>query len=60
MRKPYTTYAEIPQLIHDYILTVADENCIMTIPLDEINSFIEGLHEYYESKPETEEDGWVL
>lgn len=60
MRKPYQTYAEIPLMIQDYVLTVANEKRIMDIPLEEINSFIDGLHQYYETKPELEEDGWVL
>ena len=57
---PFRTYEEIPLLIREYVLTVADEKSIMDIPLEDINSFIDGLHKYYETKPETEEDGWVL
>ena len=60
MTKNYQTYAEIPLLIQEYVLTVAEEKRIMDIPLEDINSFIDGLHKYYETKPETEEDGWVL
>ena len=57
---PFRTYEDIPMLIRDYVLTVADEKSIMDIPLEDINSFIDGLHQYYETKPELEEDGWVL
>ena len=57
---PFRTYEEIPLLIREYVLTVADEKSIMDIPLEDINSFIDGLHKYYENVPETEEDGWVL
>ena len=60
MRKPYRTYAEIPLMIQDYVLTVANEKRIMDVPLEDINSFIDGLHQYHEMKPELEEDGWVL
>ena len=57
---PFRTYEEIPLLIREYVLTVADEKSIMNIPLEDINTFIDGLHQYYETKPELEEDGWVL
>ncbi len=57
---PFRTYEDIPVLIRDYVLSVADEKTIMDIPLEDINSFIDGLHQYYETKPELEEDGWVL
>jgi len=60
MRKSYQSYEEIPVLIREYVLTVADEKRIMDIPLEDINSFLDGLHVYYETKPELEEDGWVL
>ena len=57
---PFRTYDEIPVLIREYVLTVADEKSIMDIPLEDINTFIDGLHQYYETKSELEEDGWVL
>lgn len=60
MRKPYETYAEIPPLVSEYILTVANKKHIMSIPLEEINSFLMDLHAYYKQKEEVEEDGWVL
>ena len=59
MIKQYHTYAEIPLLIKEYILTVAEEKHIMDISLEDINSFIYGLHEYYENQPEEEIDGWA-
>jgi hypothetical protein len=59
MRKHYNTYAEIPPLIEDYILTVAERKHIMSIPLSEINSFLDGLHDYYKTKQEEYSEGWV-
>lgn len=59
MRKQYRTYAEIPELVAEYILTVAEKRHIMTIPLDEINGFLDGLHEYYKTKNEEHTEGWV-
>jgi hypothetical protein len=59
MRKPYLTYAEIPETVSDYILTVAEKRHIMTIPLDEINRFLDDLHEYYKNKQEEYSEGWV-
>lgn len=59
MRKHYRTYAEIPPLVADYILTVAERKHIMSIPLDDINSFLDGLHEYHKTKQEEYSEGWV-
>jgi hypothetical protein len=59
MRKHYQTYAEIPPLVADYILTVAEKHHIMSIPLEDINSFLDGLHEFYKKQPEEYIDGWV-
>lgn len=59
MRKPYNSYAEIPPLVEDYILTVAEKKHIMSVPLDEINSFLDGLHEYLMTKEEEFIEGWV-
>jgi hypothetical protein len=59
MRKHYMTYAEIPPLVEDYILTVAERKHIMTIPLEEINSFLDGLHEHLARKDEEYSEGWV-
>jgi hypothetical protein len=60
MRKPYETYAQIPPMVEDYILTVAEKKHIMTIPLEEINSFLDGLHEYHMRKEEEFSEGWVM
>jgi hypothetical protein len=59
MRKHYQNYAEIPPLVADYILTVAKKKHIMSIPLDEINSFLDELHEYHSNKREEYSEGWV-
>ena len=59
MHKPYQSYAEIPVLIRDYILTVAEEKRIMDVPLEDINSFLEGLHSYYATQKEEYSEGWV-
>lgn len=59
MRKPYQSYEEIPVLIREYMLTVAEKRTIMEIPLEEINSFLGGLHEYYKDKKEEFSEGWV-
>jgi hypothetical protein len=59
MRKNYQTYDEIPALMREYVLTVADRKVIEEIPLEEINMFLQGLHQYYKNKEETYEDGWA-
>lgn len=59
MRKIYQTYDEIPLLMRDYILTVAEEKTIMDVPLEDINSFLEGLHSYYATQKEEYSEGWV-
>lgn len=56
---PFRTYEEIPFLIREYVLTVADEKSIMDIPLEDINTFIDGLHKYYETEQEEYTEGWV-
>ena len=60
MRKPYQSYAEIPPLVEDYILTVAEKKHIMNISLDEINSFLDGMDQYLARKEEEFSEGWVL
>lgn len=60
MRKLYRTYAEIPVLVAEYVLTVAEKKHIMSIPLSEINGFLNDLHEYCDRKNEEEMDGWTL
>jgi hypothetical protein len=59
MRKPYESYAEIPVLMCDYILTVAEKRNIMDIPLEDINGFLEGLHNYYKWRDEEHIEGWA-
>lgn len=59
MRKRYNSYSEIPPLVESYLLTVAERKCIMSMSLEDINSFMDGLHEYYMHKEEVFEDGWV-
>lgn len=60
MRESYQSYSEIPPLVQDYVLTIAGKKHIMSIPLDEINLFLDGLTEYYKNKEEEHEEGWVL
>lgn len=59
MRKPYITYNEIPQLMREYLLTVAEKRDIMDIPIEDINSYLEGLHEHYKTEQEEYSEGWV-
>jgi len=59
MRKPYITYNEIPQLMREYLLTVAEKRDIMEIPIEDINSYLEGLHEHYKTEQEEYSEGWV-
>ena len=59
MRKPYITYNEIPQLMREYILTVAEKRDIMEIPIEDINSYLEGLHAFYRTQKEEYSEGWI-
>lgn len=59
MRNRYHSYEEIPPLMREYILTVAEEKTIMNIPLEDINSFLDGLHAYYATQKEEYSEGWV-
>lgn len=59
MRKPYRSYNEIPQLMREYLQTVAEKRDIMEIPIEDINSYLDGLHSYYETKKEEYSEGWV-
>lgn len=45
-RYNFQTYEEIPLLISEYILTVAESKSLFDIPLEDINSFLTGLEEY--------------
>ena len=56
---PFKTYEEIPVLIREYVLTVADEKSIMDIPLEDINAFLSELHEHYKTEREEYSEGWV-
>tara|TARA_B100000700_G_scaffold239427_1_gene266109 strand:- start:1301 stop:1564 length:264 start_codon:yes stop_codon:yes gene_type:complete len=49
---PFSCHEEIDSTTADYILTVADANSIWQIPIEDINSFLEGLDEYQD-----EDDG---
>jgi hypothetical protein len=60
MRKVYQSYAEIPVTVREYILTVADKKTIMDIPLEEINSFLEGMDEFYANQKEELIDDSIL
>ena len=49
MRTPTHTYKaheEIPSSVAGYILSVADASNVGEIPLDDINSFLNGLDEW--------------
>lgn len=59
MRKPYVSYMEISQLMREYILTVAEKKTIMEVPLEDINSYLEGLHAYYKTTKEEYSEGWI-
>jgi 2-phosphoglycerate kinase len=59
MRNRYIEYNEIPQLMKEYLLTVAEKRDIMEIPLEDINTYLEGLHDYYTAKQEEFMEGWV-
>ena len=59
MRKPYQTYAEIPVTVREYLLTVAEEKCIMNMSLEDINSFLQGLDEFYTNQKEEFTEGWA-
>lgn len=66
----YISYADIPVLTKEYLLTVADAMQIEQIPLEDINAYLNGLDEYYlrnefldvtEATHNTDEwlEGWV-
>tara|TARA_B100001057_G_scaffold496778_1_gene599120 strand:- start:2457 stop:2654 length:198 start_codon:yes stop_codon:yes gene_type:complete len=42
---PYNDHREIPDNVMEYLLTVADASNIEEILIDDINSFLHGLHE---------------
>jgi hypothetical protein len=41
----YNNYEEIPRLVADYILEVANERNLAAIPLENINVFLDTLNE---------------
>ena len=47
----YSTYEEIPISVESYIITVADVKALEQVPLEDINSFLNGLEEYDKSLP---------
>lgn len=57
--KKFYSYEEIPVATREYILTVADAERIQDIPLQDINGFLQGLHEWEKMKLEEWSDGWV-
>lgn len=46
--KKFETHEEIDSTTASYILSVADADNIGEIALDDINSFLKGLNDYYE------------
>jgi hypothetical protein len=45
----YSTYEEIPVSVESYIMSVADVKMLEQVPLEDINSFLNGLEEYDKS-----------
>lgn len=59
--KQYKTYAEIPLVMKQYMITVANVKDVMEIPLGDINIYLDGLNDYYKkSVYHKYDDGWVL
>jgi len=46
----FTDYESIPESLACYMLGVADAERISDIPLDDINSFLNGLEEFLENE----------
>ena len=46
MIQKFTCHEEIDTMTASYILSVADANSIWQIPIEDINSFLEGLDDY--------------
>ena len=46
MIQKFTCHEEIDTMTASYILSVADANSIWQIPIEDINSFLEGLDEF--------------
>jgi len=47
----YSTYEEIPISVESYIITVADVKALEQVPLEDINSLLNGLEELDKSLP---------
>lgn len=45
----YETYENIPFLLQEYLLTITNFAKIEQISLEDINSFLNGLEEYYKN-----------
>ena len=57
--KKFFAYEEIPVLVKDYILSVADADSIEQIPLQDINSFIYEQMQHGKEAYDDWDDGWV-
>ena len=57
---PFKTYEEIPPLTKEYIVYVSGETDLESVPLEDINSFMDMLYEIENRKRAEWEDGWVL
>jgi hypothetical protein len=57
--KKFYSYEEIPLATREYLLLVADAESITDIPLQDINGFLYGLHDWEKKKLEEWSDGWV-
>jgi len=51
--KPYLSHDEISYNISEYLCTVAGVDSITDISLDEINSYMTGLENFYNKEPKT-------
>jgi hypothetical protein len=45
--------------MREYLLTVAEKRDIMEIPIEDINSYLVGLHSYYSTQKEEYSEGWI-
>jgi hypothetical protein len=46
----FTAYDQINEVIESYIKTVADVKSVREVPLEDINSFFQGIQEYEDDK----------
>ena len=56
----YSTYEEIPVSVESYIISVADVKMLEQLPLEDINSFLNGLEEYEKSLPPVNIEDMVM